>query len=214
MKNNLILILVLIAVLAIAAVVFLKPVERTVVSEEPIPVEPDGGIGSDAPIVEGPSQYVDPTLGMQFSFDDGKDGYVLDERTSTEPGMPQKAVTLIPRDIAAEYEGDNIPSEGPISISVLVFPNTAKEWPSVWADKNIAYSNINLAFGEPQETVVGGTNAIRYTADGLYANDTVVVAHGSYMYVISASYIDENSQTRVDFEPFLNSFTFIPEVEA
>jgi hypothetical protein len=51
---------------------------------------------------------------------------------------------------------------------------------------------------------------VRYTADGLYASKNYVVTHGGLVYVLSATYIDENSVTLKDFSEFIKSFQFIP----
>jgi hypothetical protein len=76
---------------------------------------------------------------------------------------------------------------------------------------NKIYSNINLMRGEVSEYVLGGANAIRYAADGLYASDNVVVAHGENMYVITGSYMDADSDIKKDFATLLESVTFIPQ---
>jgi len=73
------------------------------------------------------------------------------------------------------------------------------------------YSNINLKTSEPAEKVVGGANAITYMADGLYASENAVIAHGGNIYVVTGQFIDANSDIRLDFEPLLNSIRFIPK---
>lgn len=100
--------------------------------------------------------------------------------------------------------------EGPPSMVIAVFKNTKKQFPRMWADANVQYSNINLTTNTVTEEVVGGANAIRYMADGLYASENVVVAHGDNIYVITGQFLDQDSDLRRDFEPLLNSIRFIP----
>jgi hypothetical protein len=67
-----------------------------------------------------------------------------------------------------------------------------------------------LKLGEVESTVVGGANAVRYKADGLYASENVVVAHGDHVYVITGQFMDEDSDIRKDFGPLVASFRFVP----
>jgi hypothetical protein len=106
---------------------------------------------------------------------------------------------------ASSTEGESTPS-----IVILVFKNTKKQFPRSWADENTQYSNINLIVGNVEEAVVGGANAIRYTADGLYASENIVVAHGGYMYVITGQYLDQDSSIHRDYVALVQSVRFIP----
>ena len=76
----------------------------------------------------------------------------------------------------------------------LIFKNSKSRHASVWAMENVKDSNFNLKLTEPKEAVVGGANAVRYMADGLYASENVIVAHGGLIYIFSGMYIDQNSQ--------------------
>lgn len=153
--------------------------------------------------------YSKSDVGLEFSYPEGPEGYVVEERMPVDLGTG-----LIKNIILTRTEDTLNPppvgGEGAPVINIAVFENTKKQFPRTWADENIQYSNINLAMGEIGEAVVGGANAIRYMADGLYASENIVVAHGDYMYVITGQFMDENSPIRRDYQPLVESIRFIP----
>jgi hypothetical protein len=154
--------------------------------------------------------YTSSEIGLSFVYPSGPDGYVVDER------MPVDLGTGLVKNILLQRTEDTLKqppenSEWPPMIVVSVFENQKKQFAGVWASENIQYSNINLKQGEIKEVVVGGANAIAYMADGLYASDNVVVAHGENIYVFNGQFIDENSDIRRDFESLLASVKFIPK---
>lgn len=153
--------------------------------------------------------YSSGDLGLEFNYKTGTEGYVVQE--STPVGDPDlvRAIVLIPSEEAGKVPP--IGGEGPATITIQVFKNTKKQWSRTWADEHVQYSNINLKIGEVSETVVGGANAIRYRADGLYASENFVVANGEYIYMFSGMFLDENSTLRKDFAPIVNSVRFIPQ---
>lgn len=152
--------------------------------------------------------YSSKELGIEFTHPVGQDGYVLEENTpAVEQGLLKTVVLIRAEDVNKIPVG----GEGPATITLNVFKNLKKQWPRIWADEHVQSSNINLKVGDVLETTVGGANAIRYKADGLYASDTIVVAHGENIYVIRGMYIDENSLLRMDFSPIVQSIRFIPQ---
>jgi|SRR3989344_575442 len=157
--------------------------------------------------------YSNQELGFEFSYKTGPEGYVLEEITpsANSEGRMKTIVLMQTRDREnLDKNGAPVGGEGPATITINIFKNLKNRQPGVWVIENIAYSNINLKRAEPVETVVGEANAVRYSADGLYVSDNVVVAHGGYIYVLSGMYIDENSSLRKDFSPVVDSVKFIP----
>lgn len=154
--------------------------------------------------------YSNPDLGIEFNYRTGPKGYVLQESSPVDKAAGLVKALVLMR---AEDAARGIPQggEGPVTLSVHVFTNSAKQRPQAWADAHTQYSNINLKMGEVAEVVIGGANAIRYKADGLYVSDNVVVAHGDSVYVISGSFLDEGSDIRRDFQPLVDSVKFIPK---
>lgn len=154
------------------------------------------------------SIFSSPSLGLEFQYPTGADGYILKEIDSLEAPADLVREIVLTR---TEDADKNLPAEGegPPTLTLLVFKNTSKQWPQIWADQHVQYSNINLKIGEVSETTVGGANAIRYIADGLYASQNIVLAHGDYVYMISGMFIDKNSPLYSDFEPLVKSVRFI-----
>lgn len=154
--------------------------------------------------------YRDAEVGLSFEYPTGVQGYNL---VATTPSGEDhvKSITLIHAQDQVSESNPEVPREGPPAITIAVYRNDDNMWAQTWVDAHPELSNINTAFAEPQDEVIGGAHALRYITDGLYAADTAVIAHGSFIYVVSGAYIDENSPTRTDFEPILDSITFIPE---
>lgn len=148
--------------------------------------------------------------GVQFSYRVGPSGYVLEEVMPVDLGSGHIKSLMLRR---AEDMEKEIPQggEGPAVMVVSIFENTNKQQSRNWADSHVQYSSINLSFGEVRDVVVGGANAIRYMASGLYSSENVVVAHGDSVYVITGQYMDENSDLRRDFAPLVDSIQFIPK---
>lgn len=168
-------------------------------------------INEDKTLVGATTTYSNADVGVAFDYPAGPEGYILQELTSADPATGLvRSVVLIHADDYASVVNPPVGGEGPPVIALNVFTNSKNQFPLVWAEENIAYSSINLKQGETAEAVVGGANAIRYNADGLYASDNVVVAHGGFVYVFTGQYLDANSDLKRDFGPIVESVRFIP----
>lgn len=154
--------------------------------------------------------YSNEVLGIEFAYHAGPDGYVIQEHSSSRPMEDLLGTIVLMRTEDAERPVP-VGGEGPATITIQVLKNSKKQQPVVWADANNIYSNINLKTGEVSEYVLGGANAIRYSATGLYESDNVVVAHGENMYVFTGNYMDAESELRKDFAVLLESIRFIPQ---
>lgn len=154
--------------------------------------------------------YSNSEVGIKFDYKTGPSGYVAQESNpiDTKSGLFKSIVLIQSKDAESDRP---VGGEGPATITIQIFKNTKKQWPQNWADDNVQYSNINLKTGNVSEAVVGGANAIRYMADGLYASENFIVAHGDFIYQISGMFINEDSDLRRDFIPLINSIQFIPQ---
>lgn len=153
--------------------------------------------------------YSRSEVGLEFDYPAGPGGYVVDERMPVDLGTGLLRNIILMQSEDAEQEPP-VGGEGPPVIVISVFENAEKQFPRSWAEENIQYSNLNLLQGEVEEDVVGGANAIRYMADGLYASENVVVAHGDNIYVITGQFMDQESDIRRDFGVLVESVRFIP----
>jgi len=154
--------------------------------------------------------YSNEVLGIEFAYRAGPDGYVIQEYASSRPTEDLLSTIVLMRTEDAERPMP-VGGEGPATITIQVLKNLKKQQSEAWANTNNIYSNINLKTGEVSEYVLGGANAIRYSATGLYESDNVVVAHGENVYVLSGNYMDAESDLRKDFTPLLESVRFIPQ---
>lgn len=156
---------------------------------------------------------LDYEVAVGFPYRKGPDGYVL---TKDIPGMSTNANFVTGYQFMLEKEKVELENatdarEGPPTIELRVYKNTENLDPAVWILRNPLESNSEMMFGEPAETVIGGANAVYYVADGLYAMHTHVVAHGAFVYVFTASTLDDNSPQKVDLDGMLRALSFIPE---
>lgn len=156
--------------------------------------------------------YTDNGTGLAFEYPAGPSGYVLEEREPSQSEADLVKTIILTETAEHERMTQNPPQggEGPAVIAVHVLKNGKKQFPLQWATENQQYSNYNLKTGAEEERIVGGANAVGYMTDGLYAAETVVVAHGEYMYVFTGQFMDADSELRRDFRPILESVNFIP----
>ena len=166
------------------------------------------------------TQFENRTVELAFEYPGGPDGYVLDDLSVDAIGEPQgvevvQLYRLMNAKEKAELERSEGGREGPPAILLTVFANEHNYSPSVWVDTYPAFSNIELVQGEvDRDAVVGGANAVRYTTDGLYQADNVVVASGGYIYHFSGAYLAVDSIIHQDFQGIIDSVRFIQSTDA
>jgi hypothetical protein len=155
------------------------------------------------------AHYIDRSLGFGFEYKRGEDGYVVQvpPHGNEEAADFEDAVIVMYQpdyDALQTAEG----TEGPPTISVLIYKNTKKQSARAWADANKGVSNIDSKIGAVIETTVNGAKGIRYEADGLYQAETLVFTSNGYVYVLSGSYVDTESAIHKDFSTILGTFIF------
>lgn len=153
--------------------------------------------------------FVSGDLGITFGYPEGNDGYELKEvEIENTPGL-KKMIVLSKALDDSEYTAA-VAMEGAPTITLSVYVNESKQLPNDWVNDHKMYSNIGLKITEAAELTIGGANAIRYTTDGLYRTDNVVIAHADDIYVLSGSYLDEDAQIHKDFLALLGTIEFVP----
>lgn len=148
--------------------------------------------------------YSNTQLGLEFQY---PNGYVIQEHGSSDEKGDGLKTIVVAR--AHDLEAVPVGGEAPPTITIQVFRNAKNQFSRTWADDHTQYSNINLLRGEVYDVVIGGANGIRYTADGLYASNNIVVAHGGNSYVFTGMYLDQDSDLYRDFDPLIKSVKFI-----
>lgn len=153
---------------------------------------------------------IDEAFGLMFNYRKGPDGYVL--QNIEKPLSRDVPDLLVSYRLVARMDAENQQGmESPPAITVSVFENLEKQSASMWVDAHPAISHIDRASGEiARDETLAGANAVRFVADGLYASNVVVVAHGGFIYRIVGEFNDLNTTLYKDFEPFLDAIKFIP----
>lgn len=153
--------------------------------------------------------FKDAHTGITFEYPESDEGYTLTDLNTKNTPLLEKAVVLgRKRDTLADTAA--MPLESAPAIAVSVYKNTDNEALRDWVNSHKLYSNISLKVDEPADLTIGEANAVRYTTDGLYRADNVIIAHGGNMYVLTGSYLDENAQIHKDFLSLLGTIEFIP----
>lgn len=165
-------------------------------------------------VVEAPiATYHNTALGISFQYPEGEYGYILTEvKTLSDNADLLKSLAFMTgreSDVAS-----GTPLEVPPTISVNMFKNSKNKDLAVWAEQNKTFSNFGMKTDVPAEFMISGAKAIRYTSDGLYQSDNVIIANGGYIYVITGAYVDELSQTHKDFLGLIGSIEFSTSTKA
>lgn len=152
-----------------------------------------------------------PTATAPLVYDSVQDGitfsypahYTLQLHELDITTMTGKYLTLIPSEAQIPVGG-----EGPPSITVGIFENPQKTPLADWLKIITNGAPMPASGWDFAEGTVAGENAIAYTATGLYESDNVAVAHGTRVYLFSASWMTRDEATLKDLEFLLQSVRF------
>ena len=159
------------------------------------------------------TQYVANDVGVTFDYLLGEGGYILAQPTVEYVPSLEKLVVLSKENEDLLANAAAAPLDTPPTITLTVYKNTKLEQPSIWVNNHKMYSNIELKTSAPAPLIISGADAIRYTTDGLFRTDNVVIAHAGYIYVFSGSYLTEDSAIHKDFLALLGTIEFVPTKE-
>lgn len=163
-------------------------------------------IGEGEEIVATNKQFSNSTYGLQFTY---PEGYVLAEQdVGNSAQREHHVITLIRESDAAQIpEG----GEGPTAITVDIFGNGLDKLGLEQWVMNTSASNYKLSTDQVlASTTVSGKPAVRYTWDGLYRGDSVVVQSSTLIYMFSVTYMDTAAPIRDDFSKLLGSVVLRP----
>jgi len=140
-------------------------------------------------------RYRNDDLGVRFEYRTSPHGYLLIEH---EDAASDVSLSLFNKEEYAEMLGSGIAREAPPSIAIRIFENAANVLPREWAYEHTGDSNIALA-SNIRDVTFAGVAGIRYTVDGLYTSDVLLLLNNGRVYLLSGEYHDNSSSVRNDF---------------
>ena len=156
---------------------------------------------------------VNTEFGFQLTYPTLPDGYLVQEGPASLNSAHRLSLFLVREKEWQDYRNSPAEREGPPQISIDVFANTRNQWSGQWARTNPAVSHLERATTAIEEVVVADANAVHYAADGLYPLDTYVVAHGGFVFLLSAMLAGDDQDLGEDFREMIRSLRFIPTQE-
>jgi len=156
----------------------------------------------------GDEEWVTHTLnGLDLSFQYRKipNGYLLVSQPTEERGVI--SYSLFKNEEYEELQNSSDPREGPPVLSITAIPIEGDD-PLESFIKTNPLSGYMEGVSELEPIFVGGEEAYRYRADGLYPADVTVVKHRSVAYVFYAMYLTPEESRRTDFAQVVESVSF------
>jgi hypothetical protein len=177
------------------------------------------GVGTD---IEKKTVYEVNRPDIYFSFKYNEDGEVYNlsqtnADVSVMDGFMRAGFVLTNKEEFEEAKNRK-GGEGPKSISVFVFENTASstvdgETREIklrnWALLNDPMTGFNRKLAEPELLALDGVDALHYIADGLYQSDTYLVSYHGLVYLFIGQFDSKEDEIYKDFEKLMSSMTFL-----
>lgn len=161
----------------------------------------------DRQVVEAPvlNIYTNFIYGISFEY---PTDYFLDEKEVGNEERRHWNIAIIEdtetnRDFRS---GKLVDTEGPTSITVDVYQNDIDKQSVVGWINNSSDSNFKLSSGTYSSTTIDGTEAVRYSWDGLYRGDSIVFSHKQNIIMMSVTYLNETDRIKNDFDKLVSSF--------
>lgn len=162
----------------------------------------------------GQKSYISKEVPLSFTY---SGDYFIDERWQGTDERDWYQVALIEdtqenRDLVNGKVTE--PRDGPVAITVTVFPHILDGYTTERFVKETNYSNWKLSpNGVLKEMGVAGEAGLAYQFSGLYEGEAVVVARAEYIYMFAVTYLNESDAIRQDFKDLLESVSFEGEKE-
>lgn len=142
----------------------------------------------------------------RITFEMPENFVALEQPHNGQTANLNKIVVLMQsEDYQSVINGEREGGEGPASVTIYEYANPEGLTAKAWAEKYSALSNYQLLGGPVTERQVGGSTAVAYSADGLYANRNVVFAAGDLVYFVSGSYMEQDSALYRAFDQVVGS---------
>lgn len=148
--------------------------------------------------------YVFDDAGIRFEY---PRTYTFESYPLEDESTSWNSLMLVRTKEKLEAEANGA-SEGPVAITIGIFPNDANLSAEAWV-RGDPHSNYALSNNQPLKPItVGGESAVSYTHSGLYESDAVVAAYGRFIYLFEVGWMDANDSIRADFQNLLKSVQF------
>ncbi len=149
-------------------------------------------------------------FGIGFSYREKPDGYTLIELPQARGDGSEllAAYTIVNTEAYASFATTTEPREGPPAIVIQVYENPMNQLVEEWLEANSALANYHLKSSSVRKEEIGGAPAVRYSFDGLYQNEAIVVAHQGFIFVFSGAFDSFEDPIRQDFLSLVSALTF------
>jgi hypothetical protein len=153
--------------------------------------------------------YANQEFGFNFKYRKSPFGYlVLEEPAEQADGSKSLFEVTLMRDTEYARITTMSDTDGPPTITVSVYRTLGSTDVGSWLLKNKLVTNCEE--GEILATVVSGKDASGCKWDGLYAGMTIALLQGEYVYMLTGTTDDPNSEAQFsyknDFEEVVASF--------
>jgi len=146
--------------------------------------------------------YVNDTYGISFKYPITYTLTQFNETNTQSASGKQHVVTIIETKLLEDAPENG---EGPVSITVDIYPNPTKMSVDSWI-KTKSQSNFNLSVDKKTyETQIDGEEALAYTWDGLYRGNSFVFAHKGNIFLVSGTYMNPEDRILLEFTELLKS---------
>jgi hypothetical protein len=139
--------------------------------------------------------YENQEYGFSFTY---PDHYFIEERQMETGSQRHPEVVLIRAEDIIPPEG----GEGPPSIVVQIFRGESNV--NRWITTS-QWSNWRQAISATSSTTLGGSEAQKFSWDGLYVGETIAVEHRGNILAFSGSHIHPDDPIRNDFNSLIGS---------
>ncbi|MBP9669358.1 MAG: hypothetical protein KBE09_03645 [Candidatus Pacebacteria bacterium] len=148
--------------------------------------------------------------GFAFAYRQEPEGYTLIElpKSGTDGVGLRAAYTLMDTEEYGALQGSADAREGPPAIVFQVYQNQVQESVAGWLEAHPTLANYHLKSSSLRDEEIGGIPAVRYSFDGLYQNEAIVVNHRGYIIVFMGAFTSFEDPIRREFLNIVSSMAF------
>ena len=149
-------------------------------------------------------------FGIGFSYREKPDGYTLIELPEARGDDREllAAYTIVNTEAHLLLATSTEAREGPPAMVIQVYENGKQQLVEEWLEAHATLANYHLKSSSVRKEEIGGASAVRYSFDGLYQNEAIVVAHKGFIFVFSGAFDSFEDPIRRDFLSLVSALTF------